>query len=122
MADRSNSTVAQFEVRSDGAPIPLAMAEDLLEITVDSSVHQPDMAVLSFIDRDFHWSDASELEPGRELRIKFGYERDLEEVFVARSPPSRSPASRGADSGWSCAATTALTGCTAVARRGPSST
>ena len=82
MADRSNSTVAQFEVRSDGAPIPLAMAEDLLEITVDSSVHQPDMAVLSFIDSDFHWSDASELEPGRELRIRFGYERDLEEVFV----------------------------------------
>ena len=82
MADRSNSTVAQFEVRSGGAPIPAAMAGDVTEITVDSSVHQPDMAVLSFIDSDFRWSDASELEPGRELRIKFGYERELEEVFV----------------------------------------
>jgi phage protein D len=82
VADRSTSTVAQFEVKSNGSAIPPAMAEDLVEITVDGSVHLPDMAVLSFVDVDFRWSSADELKPGQELRIKFGYERELEEVFV----------------------------------------
>ena len=82
MTDRSNSTVAQFEVRSNGTPIPQSMVDDVTAITVESSVHQPDMAVLSVIDTDFRWSAAAELEPGRELRISFGYGRNLAEVFV----------------------------------------
>ena len=82
MTDRSNSTVAQFEVRSNGTPIPQSMVDDVTAITVESSVHQPDMAVLSVIDTDFRWSAAAELEPGRELRISFGYGRDFAEVFV----------------------------------------
>ena len=82
MTGPSNATVAQFAIQSEGDWIPDIMAESVIAITIESSVHQPDMAVISLVNDQFRWSDADELAPGRKLRIQLGYEHDLTDVFV----------------------------------------
>jgi len=81
-SDVAERAVAQVFVRANGAPIPDAMLADLLELEVDSSVHLPDMATLTFGDLDFEWSDSTQMKIGSELAIELGSNNLRREVFV----------------------------------------
>ena len=74
--------VAQIYVKANGSPIAAGMLDDLIEAVIDSSVHLPDMATLTFANADFRWSNADALELGAELRVELGGNDLRREVFV----------------------------------------
>ena len=80
--DVEQRAVAQAFIKAKGTPIPDGMLADLLELEVDSSVHLPDMATMTFGDLDFEWSDATRLNIGDELTIELGSNNLRREVFA----------------------------------------
>ena len=80
--DVEQRAIAQVFIKAKGASIPDGMLDDLLELEVDSSVHLPDMATLTFGDLDFEWSDAARLNIGDELVIELGSNDLRREVFA----------------------------------------
>src|SRR5687768_3584964 len=45
------------------------LMQDLVEILVDSSLHLPDMAVVTLHDTRLKWADAKTIDPGTEIEI-----------------------------------------------------
>ena len=80
--DIDRRAIAQIFVRVNGAAISDGMLGDLIETIVESTVHLPDMASMTFADADFEWSDASRLDVGDELVIAIGSNELQREVFV----------------------------------------
>lgn len=59
----------------------LDLTADLLECTVESSLHLPDVASLVLHDTDLRWVDADALEPGRGLKISATGARGERQIF-----------------------------------------
>lgn len=60
---------SQFYIQLDGADAPEALTQNLVEISVESSLHLPDVAMLTLHDPALKWIDEPKLEPGKTLRI-----------------------------------------------------
>src|SRR5689334_8257687 len=62
----------QFFVEIDGVAQNVAaeILGDLLEITIETSLHLPDVATLVMHDSRLKWLDDAKLEPGKSLVIK----------------------------------------------------
>jgi len=56
-------------VKVDGQDLPLAAMNDLIEVTVDSSLHLPDMFTLHVHDEALKWLDTDALPLGKEVEI-----------------------------------------------------
>jgi phage protein D len=78
----TNRAVSQIQIKAEGSAIPARMHADLLEAVLESSVHLPDMATLSFIDNNFEWSDSHHLEPGHKLEIALGDADEAAPMFI----------------------------------------
>jgi type VI secretion system (T6SS) baseplate-like injector VgrG len=68
MADTSH-LLSQFYVKLEGADAPEELMHDLLEVTVESSLHLPDVATLVLNDSRLRWVDDARLEPGKALLV-----------------------------------------------------
>lgn len=60
---------SQFYIQLDGADAPEALTSALVEVSVESSLHLPDVAALTLHDPALKWIDEPKLEPGKTLRI-----------------------------------------------------
>jgi phage protein D/phage baseplate assembly protein gpV len=56
-------------VKVDGQDLPPAVMNDLIEVTVDSSLHLPDMFTLHIHDEALKWLDTDALPLGKEVEI-----------------------------------------------------
>ena len=65
----------RFDVKLDGADAPHDFVGDLLAITVESSLHLPDVATIVLHDPLLRWVDAKQLEPGKTVQVFAGPDR-----------------------------------------------
>lgn len=61
--------ISQCYVTIDGAEASAALIGAIVEISVESSLHLPDVATLTVYDPALAWVDGSELEPGKSVTI-----------------------------------------------------
>lgn len=75
--------LSHFYVAVEGldGPAGLELEADLLEVTVESSLHLPDLATLVLHDSRLRWADEPKLEPGKPLRISARSDRDEHPLF-----------------------------------------
>jgi uncharacterized protein involved in type VI secretion and phage assembly len=69
MPSGSAQHLSHFYIKIEGAE-DSDLQTDLLSITVESSLHLPDAAVMVFNDRQLKWVDSEKLMPGKSLEIK----------------------------------------------------
>ncbi len=65
----SSQLLSQFYVKLDGADVPENFMRDLMEITVENSLHLPDVATLILHDPHLLWIDADSLAPGKAVKV-----------------------------------------------------
>jgi phage protein D len=80
MSER-NELLSHFVLKLAGTNPPPALVEDLLEITVESSLHMPDVATITIHDPRLQWVDAQTLLPGVKATIEARSGRRQVEVF-----------------------------------------
>jgi phage protein D len=68
MPDSSN-LMSHFYVKIDGADTSDEFTRDVLEVTVENSLHLPDVATLVLHDTRLHWIDDASLAPGKVIQI-----------------------------------------------------
>src|SRR5258708_4458674 len=76
----NNSTLfSQVYVKIDGADATDEFTRDLLEVTVENSLHLPDVATLVLHDTRLHWIDEDSLAPGKLIQVstKVGHQEKL---------------------------------------------
>src|SRR5690349_1063846 len=75
--------VSHFFVAIDGATQGVAqeLMADLLEVTVETSLHLPDVATLVAHDSKLRWLDDAKVEPGKPLTIRGQTEGDEHPLF-----------------------------------------
>ncbi len=76
-----NRHVSDFYLKLDGADAPSELVQDILEITVENSLHLPDVATLIINDRRLKWVDDSRLMPGKPLVVNVRHNRATEAIF-----------------------------------------
>ena len=77
----STGLLSQVYVKIDGQEAPDALVGDLLEVTVESSLHLPDVATLVINDRHGDWTDDERLGPGKAIRIAARVTNDQRPLF-----------------------------------------
>src|SRR3989440_11510554 len=68
MPNNSN-LLSQIYVQIDGAEVTDEFMGDLLEVTVENSLHLPDVATLVLHDARLHWIDDGGLVPGKAIQV-----------------------------------------------------
>jgi phage protein D len=58
------------------------LSRDLLEVTVESTLHLPDVATITLNDPKLHWIDADLLKPGVALTVRTGVGQSSQVVFA----------------------------------------
>ena len=92
--------LSQFYVTVEGLDdtTTVALLADVLEITVDSSLHLPDVATIILHDTGLRWIDEKRLEPGRGVivsaRPSDGPEERVFDGEIVELEPDFSPASQ----------------------------
>ncbi len=76
-----NRHVSDFYLKLDGADAPPELVRDALEITVENSLHLPDVATLIINDRRLKWVDDQRLTPGKTLVVNVRDNRTTETIF-----------------------------------------
>lgn len=80
MPEKQN-LLSQIALKLDGADAPTALMDDLLDVTVENSLHLPDVATLVLHDTRLHWIDDASLMPGKSLQISASIERQEKPLF-----------------------------------------
>ena len=80
MADTSE-LLSQFYVKLDGSDAAEDFMRDLTEITVENSLHLPDVATLVLHDPHLRWIDADSLAPGRSVKISARHASGEKPIF-----------------------------------------
>ena len=75
-----NEHLSHFYITLDGAPDE-ALQTDLLSVTIESSLHLPDAAVLVINDPSLKWVDHAKMMPGKSLEIKANGGSGEETIF-----------------------------------------
>lgn len=75
--------LSQFYLSVDGieGATGVELEGDLLEITIESSLHLPDMATIVLHDSRLKWADDARLAPGKGLRVSARSARDEHPLF-----------------------------------------
>jgi len=63
------SLLSQFYIKIDGTDAPEEVMNGLIEVTVEDSIHLPDMFTIRLHDRGLHWVDSEILAEGKEVEI-----------------------------------------------------
>ena len=66
-----DNLLSEIEVTLNGSQAPTGFIEDLLEATIENSLHLPDMATLVLYDQKLSWVDDARLAPGKALQVLF---------------------------------------------------
>src|SRR5579862_4655326 len=96
----TTTLISQFYVAVEGMDdsIGVELMGDILEVTVDSSLHMPDVATVIVHDTHLRWVDDSRLEPGKGIKISAKMEKSEEPLFdgeiVELEPEFNAAASR----------------------------
>lgn len=75
-----------FRIKLDGTDMPVEIVNDILEISVEQSLHLPDACTIRLHDwdieqRQFRWVDDSRLKEGKKVEVQFGYQTNTAAVF-----------------------------------------
>ncbi len=73
--------LSQFYVKLAGADASDDFNRDLLEVTIETSLHLPDVATLVLHDPSLHWIDDASLEPGTQLEISAKADKATKTIF-----------------------------------------
>jgi phage protein D/phage baseplate assembly protein gpV len=73
--------LSQVFVKIDGADASEEFMRDLIEVTVENSLHLPDVATLALHDARLHWIDEASLAPGKTVQISAKTERQEKILF-----------------------------------------
>jgi len=65
----TTALLSQVYLELDGQPAPVDLTQDLLDVTVENSLHLPDVASITFNDQLGKWVDDERLGPGRSIKI-----------------------------------------------------
>lgn len=65
----ASSLITQFHVKIDGAFVPEAFMHDVFEVSVQNSLHLPDVATIVLNDRKLTWIDDALCAPGKEVQV-----------------------------------------------------
>ena len=80
MSDQTG-LLSQVYLKLDGQDAPEALARDLISVTVETSLHLPDVATLVMNDRRGQWVDDERLAPGKALVITASAAQQRQTVF-----------------------------------------
>lgn len=62
--------ITQCFIKIGGQDVPVELANDLVEVVVDTSLHMPDMFTILIHDYELKWVDSNLLDFGKEVEIK----------------------------------------------------
>lgn len=65
----TSTLISQFYVKLDGADATDELSSALLDITIETSLHLPDVAAMTLHDPHLRWVDDASLAPGKPLQI-----------------------------------------------------
>jgi uncharacterized protein involved in type VI secretion and phage assembly len=71
MPDQNQTLISHFFLEVDGMPEPtsIELMRDLVSVTIESSLHLPDVATIRVADTALRWVDDKGLEPGRRIKV-----------------------------------------------------
>lgn len=93
MAD-APALLSQFYLTIDGRNASDALMRDLVEITVESSLHLPDVATLTLYDAALRWIDDATLAPGTTVQVAArasGHDRVIFDGEIVEIEPDFGP-------------------------------
>jgi len=61
--------ISHFNLKIDGAQAPKELMDQILECTVENSIHLPDLCTLRLHDAKFKYIDEATLDPGKKIEI-----------------------------------------------------
>src|SRR5215470_13470348 len=65
----ASSLISQCHLKIDGSPVPDEFMKSLAEVTVENSLHMPDVATVILNDPSLRWIDNAMLAPGKSLEV-----------------------------------------------------
>jgi len=77
----TSQLLSQFYVKLDGVDASEEFMRDLMEITVENSLHLPDVATLVLHDPHLLWIDAESLAPGKAVKVSARGPKDEKIIF-----------------------------------------
>src|SRR5579859_1546116 len=80
MSENGN-LLSQVFVKIDGTDVPEEFMRDLIEVTVENSLHLPDVATLVLHDARLYWIDDASLAPGKVVQVSAKTERQEKLLF-----------------------------------------
>ena len=81
MRNSPRALVSHFYLTIDNTPAPAVLIRDLEQVTVETSLHLPDVATVVLHDPQLTWIDEALLAPGRSLKIAARIEVDEQPLF-----------------------------------------
>jgi phage protein D len=66
---KTSKLISQFHIKINGTDVSDELMRDVLELTVENSLHMPDVATLVLNDPRLHWVDDETLTPGKTLEV-----------------------------------------------------
>ncbi|GAB4197196.1 MAG: VgrG-related protein [Roseiflexaceae bacterium] len=72
---------SNFYIEIGGEQVPADFMRDLEVVTVESSLHLPDMASITLNDPRLSWLDSQKIEPGKTLKISSSSGKNKELIF-----------------------------------------
>jgi uncharacterized protein involved in type VI secretion and phage assembly len=81
MSVDKNALLSEVQVTINGSTATKEFERDLLQITVENSLHLPDVATLVLYDTNLTWLDDERLDPGKTLTILLKAGNTMQQVF-----------------------------------------
>lgn len=75
--------VSPISIKVEGAPISADMVGDLLEVSVDHTLHMPSMFTIRLHNHDMKWMEDSTLREGKKVEISYG-ENPLKKLLLGK--------------------------------------
>jgi phage protein D/phage baseplate assembly protein gpV len=93
----TSTYLSQLYVKIEDIDAPESLMHDLLETTIETSLHLPDVATMILNDPRLHWIDDASLAPGKTLKISAkanGNDAPLFEGEIVELEPDFSPSTQ----------------------------
>jgi phage protein D len=81
MSIDKSALLSEVEVTINGTTMTKDFEMDLLQVTVESSLHLPDVATLVLYDADLTWVNNTTLDPGKSVRILLSARKIKQPIF-----------------------------------------
>ena len=83
MPDASEAHLSHFNLKINGTQASKDVMNQILDCTVDNTIHLPDVCTIRIHDAGFHWLDEDTFKPGTEIEVFGGDEgaAELKPIF-----------------------------------------